>query len=499
MNILLFWVPSNNGKLPMPLGLLSVSKIIEKCGFNAKIFDSIDFGCNEEDGVGFEKIYRVIEDYKPSIIGYGGITTSYGETKKLSFKIRKRYPEIIQIAGGPLSSVSKLLLTNAKIDAVFHGETEISLPIFLEKITCGKLYDKTPGISCLLNGQIMRNLPAEQTRNLDEASFLPYHLIDVSKYLHSIEDVLHSFKFGLKNNPFFSEILGKIGNTKALFPLTTSRGCTHKCSFCYRHVRGIRQNSVGYVINHLKYIQKQYNVNGFEFCDELFNTKQEWVLEFCDAIEKEKMNIIYRILGARADKINKLILQRLQKTGCFMINYGQESGSDAILKEYGKGISAKQNKETTLLTKEMGIHNTVQLVIGSPGETLDTIYESIQFLKDVDAYQYSANYLIPFPETPIWKYVEEKGLVKNLETYLNCVASGPGQPQINLTQVPDKQWKRWGHLIRKELRLYYYRKKKPSLYFFYYVYFNFVYNFTHTVPGKIKRLFKKVLPFVNLN
>lgn len=483
----------------MPLGLLSVSAIIEKCGSNAKIFDLYlnGFGIHGEDDASFEKIYRVIEDWKPAIVGYGGITTSYGVTKRLSLKIRKRYPEIIQIAGGPLSSVSILLINNARIDAVFHGETEISLPVFLGKIACGEPFYETPGISYLLNGQVLRNLPAEQIRNLDAVPILPYHLIDVSKYLHPLEDMLHAFAFGLKNNPFFADILKKIGDTNYLFPVITSRGCTHKCSFCYRHVRGIRQNSVGYVINHLKYIQKRYDVNGFEFCDELFNSKPEWVLEFCDAIEKEKMSIIYRIIGARADKINKLILQRLQKTGCFMINYGQESGSDTILKEYGKGISVKQNREATLLTREIGIHNTVQLVIGSPGETIDTIYESIQFLKDVDACQYSANYLIPFPETPIWQYVEEKGLVKDLETYLDRVASGPGQPLINLTQVPDKHWKRWGHLIRKELRLHYYRKKRPGLYFFYYMFINFVYNSSHLVPWKIKSLLKnKFLGYV---
>ena len=103
------------------------------------------------DSSNFDNIYRLIEDFKPSIVGFGGIATSYGRAKKLSLNIKNKYPEILQTAGGPLSSVYRLLLTKTSIDVIFHGETEVSLPIFLKKFEQKEPYYDTPGISYLLN------------------------------------------------------------------------------------------------------------------------------------------------------------------------------------------------------------------------------------------------------------------------------------------------------------------------------------------------------------
>ena len=70
----------------LPLGLLYVGAIIERCGHEAKIADPYldDFELKDFDSGGFGKINSIIEDYQPSIIGYGGIATSYGRTKRLS-------------------------------------------------------------------------------------------------------------------------------------------------------------------------------------------------------------------------------------------------------------------------------------------------------------------------------------------------------------------------------------------------------------------------------
>jgi radical SAM superfamily enzyme YgiQ (UPF0313 family) len=211
-------------------------------------------------------------------------------------------------------------------------------------------------------------------------------------------------------------------------------------------------------------------------------------MELCDAIEKNKLDIFFIIGAARVDKIDERMLRRLKKTGCIEIGYGQESGSDTILKEYGKGVTSQKNKETTLLTKKIGLINSVQLVIGSPSETTGTICETIQFLKDVDAYQYSLNYLIPLPETPIWEYVKENKLVKDVEQYLDMVAEYGGVPLINLTKEPDKIWKSWDPMVNKELKSYYYRKTKLKYYYLHMLLFSIVSTTESLVPHRVKML-----------
>ena len=452
----------------IPLGLLYVGGIIERCGHRVKIVDPylFDLDLIKYDAGDYGWLDRIIAEFSPSIIGYGGIATSYGRTKRLSLYVRNRYPEILQIAGGALASVYELLLTSTGIDVVFHGETEVSLADFISKYELKEPFLNVPGISFKVNGHIQKNPNALQIENLDLIPFPAYHLIDIERYVYNIRDWLRNYSPSLINNPHYPDILRRIGKKKKYISIVTSRGCTHRCLFCYRHFQGVRQHSADYVINHIKYLREQYGIEGFQFSDELFNVSTEWVGRLCDSIERDGLDIFYLIGGARVDRINDKILNRLKETGCIEINYGQESGSDVILKEYRKGVSSKLNKEITSLTSwKAGIHCPVQLVIGSPSETMDTIRETIQFLKDLKVCHYSLNYLIPLPETPIWKFVQDRALIDNEEQYLDQVADGGGSAIINLTKMPDAQWSKLFFHIKKEVLLGYY-KEKPIHYYF---------------------------------
>jgi anaerobic magnesium-protoporphyrin IX monomethyl ester cyclase len=495
MNVLLINSPSRKGKggCMLPLGLIYVGGIIKRYDHDVRIIDPYlndieECGYNNID---INKIYEIINDYKPTIIGYGGIATSYGIAKYLSNHIRLEYPEIFQIAGGALSSVYRLLLTNTGIDLVFHGETEVSLPIFLSEFAKNGNYAKNPGVSYRENGEVKKNKPAPQIEDIDSIPFPDYNLVNLRHYFIDINDWIQGYASIARNDHQAKEIADKIGDSKYYIPLVTSRGCTHRCLFCYRHFFGIRKHSVNYVINHIKFIMNSYGIRGFQFVDELFNPTKEWVTEFCKAIRKENIDIFYMIGGARVDKIDIEMIEQLKETGCIEIDYGQESGSDIILKEYRKGVTSKLNKEITIATKAIGLHTPVQLVIGSPGETTDTIWETIRFLKEVDGERYSLNYLIPLPETPVWKYVEQNNLVKDVESYLDMVAEfGGTEPLINLTKCPDREWQRWLILIRKEMLLHYSRDDKRK-YFYYKWFYGLLYIIAYFVP---KQRLKELIP-----
>jgi anaerobic magnesium-protoporphyrin IX monomethyl ester cyclase len=464
MHILLINVPSRSGTggKCLPLGLLYVGGIIERTGHSAHIVDPYinNPDITEFDQGNFSDIDEVIDMSHPEIIGFGGIGSSYGRTKILSEYLHKKYPAIFQIAGGPLSSLYELLLTKTHVSLIFHGETEITFPLFLEKFEKQTNWKQIPGISYHDGNSIVRNPLAPQIENLDEIPLPAYHLINVKDYLGSISGIIDAYPDDRGKNFDAESAAQKIKSGGKLLIMITSRGCTNKCSFCYRHMKGYRQHSVPFVINHIKFLKSHYGIRGFEFGDELFNFKKDWVLEFCNAIEHENLDIYYRILGARVDRIDREVLQRLKDTGCVSITYGQESGSDTILKEYKKGVTAGKNAEITHLTKEVGLISPIQIVIGSPGETPKTINETIQFLKDNDAGNPSINYFIPFPETPIWEYVTENNLIPDLENYLDVVADlGGATPIVNLTHVPDRVWRSWYSKILLEVKLHGYRRK----------------------------------------
>ena len=461
MHVLLINVPSRRGKggLFLPLGLLYVGGILERAGHLVEIFDPYchDLELVRFDSGDYAELDAKIQDFKPEIIGFGGIGSSYGRTKKLSGYLHQHYPQVFQIAGGPLSSLYQMILEKTQINLVFHGETERTLPIFMEKFGKGESWKDIGGISYKADGKIQRNSLAPQIGDIDEVPFPSYHLVDLKLYYKSIFDVIEGFAADNIGKFDRERVLRKVASDSATVPLITSRGCTNKCSFCYRHMKGYRQHSVTYVINHMKLLQSRYGIRGFEFGDELFNFNEVWVLEFCDMIDQEGLDIYYQVLGARVDRITLKMLERLKETGCVGINYGQESGSDSILKEYRKGVGLQKNTEITLMTKDVGLLCPVQIVIGSPGETPKTIDETIRFLKDVQVGTPSVNYLLPFPETPIWQYVIDNGLISDVEKYLDIVAEEGGSPIVNLTHVSDRIWRSWNFRIKNEIKLHNYR------------------------------------------
>jgi radical SAM superfamily enzyme YgiQ (UPF0313 family) len=419
----------NGGEIP--LGLIYAGSIIERCGHNAKIYDPYlnDEELKRFDNGDYSELDGILEEYCPDIVGFGGIASSYGRTKKLSNYIFEKHPGILQIAGGALASANELLLTKTNVALIFHGETERTLPIFLERYCNEAPYVDIPGVSTISpEGGIRRNPLAQQIENLDEIPIPNYNLLDLKAY--HLEEMY----------------------------MITSRGCTNRCSFCYRHMKGHRQHSVSYLIDHIKFIIEHFGITRFAFIDELFNANKQWILEFCDAIEREKLKISF-VTSFRADKVDEFLLKRMKEIGCYNIHYGQESGSDTILKEYRKGVNAITNKKITILTRQQGLECPVQIVIGSPSETPRTIQETTDFLIDIGEGQLSINYLIPFPETPIWEYVEKNHLIPDVEKYLDEIAHWGGSPVLNLTQVPDNIWRTWSFQMKTNVRLAFLKKE----------------------------------------
>ena len=464
MHIILINVPSRKGEGGkfLPIGLLYLGGIVERCGHSVSIIDPycIDPKLTAFDQEDYSDIDVVIKIHHSKIICFGGISSSYGRTKKLSKYIHLNYPGIFQIAGGPLASVYELLLHNTSINLVFHGETENTFPLFLDKFENNENWEMISGVSYLRDYQIIRNPNVNQIENLDTIPFPSYHLVKLEDYYDSMLRIVDSYSSDYNFNFDYKCVIESFSSGGSIIPLMTSRGCTNKCSFCYRHMKGYRQHSVSYVISHIKFLNATYGIRGFNFADEFFNYNKEWVIEFCDAIDHENLDIYYLIAGARVDKIDEEMLKRLKKSGCVYIAYGQESGSNTILKEYRKGVTARQNLEITLLSKECGLICPVQIVIGSPGETQQTIDETIKFIIDSGSETPSLNYLLPFPETPIWKYVTDNKLIPDIEKYLDDVAEMGGCFGIvNLTQVPNYIWQKWIVNILNEIKLNSFRKK----------------------------------------
>ncbi len=378
-------------------------------------------------------------------VGFGGISTSYWYVKRLAPLIRSRIPGIHLVAGGVLSSAWKLLLTHTPIDVVCFGEGEtVGVEVFQRLATSGRDFSGIKSIAIRQNGNAIRTPMRDYIENLDYIPFPDYSLLKIEEYLlEPMKDLV--FRTSASASRLYQPGM-KLLNIK------TARGCTNRCTFCYRHFTGHRQHSVKYVIDHIKYVQDEFNVRFFRFGDELFTRDPEWVLAFCDALERENMNIRFIILGVRTDTVSKKLLQRLIEVGCVGAGFGFESGSQIILDEMQKNTSVAENIQAIQLANEVKLTIFVYIVLGMPSETETTVKETADALikAGVRAECLGINFAQAYPGTWLYHWARKRGFITDEDKYLDLLGQTTDYP-FNFTRVPAQMVKGWRWGVIKEL------------------------------------------------
>lgn len=451
MKVLFVNVPSRPGIDNPPDGVLAVASATYKAGYEVKI---LDFGYITEKEI--KELDNTVTQFKPGIIGFGGITASYRGVKQLSFHLNSKYPDILLVAGGVLTSVKDLILTKTPVEICFDGEAEYSFVEFLEDIEKGFSYEKTPGISYLEDDQIVTTPPLPLEKNLDVFGIPEYHLIDLKKYLTPMDKWINHYYAAVSDIFSKKEIDEILNKYPYISSIQSSRGCTHRCAFCYRHMVGIRQNTVDFVSRHIRFLMDNYNINCFCFGDELTTVNKKWMMDFCDAIEN--LGIIFMLYGVRANRVNEELIRRLKEVGCIDIQCGYESGSDEILHYIKKGTTREDNLTAAKLLKKYKIINIPEMIIGFPIETEETINQSITFLKEIDTIISSVNFALPFPETPLWDYCIKNSLITNKEEYVLNLSEA-AILQVNMTGMSDAQLFRQRSRLHYEVKSAYYLKR----------------------------------------
>lgn len=196
--------------------------------------------------------------------------------------------------------------------------------------------------------------------------------------------------------------------------MMTSRGCPYHCTFClwpqsmYGHKQRFR--SIDNVISEIKILRERYGLKEINIDDGTFTTRKDRVLEFCERVQKEQLNIIWTCNG-RVDNLDDEMLIAMKKAGCKMIRLGVESGSQEVLDRIKKGLTLQQIEEGFKLVKKHGIQALGGFMFGFPYDTRETIEQTINFAKKLspDQVQFSIN--MSYPGTSLYEYARENNLV----------------------------------------------------------------------------------------
>lgn len=193
----------------------------------------------------------------------------------------------------------------------------------------------------------------------------------------------------------------------------TSRGCPFQCIFClwpqtiYKEHRHRKRNPVD-IADEMNWLIKNFNFKSIYFDDDVFNIDRNHVLSICKEIKKRKINIPWAAM-ARADLMDEGLLDSMADAGLFALKYGIESANQAILNYCKKNMNLEKISYIITLTKKVGIKVHLTFYLGLPGETLQTIQETIDFIKKVKPHSLQFSLATPFPGTEYFNYLEQNG------------------------------------------------------------------------------------------
>lgn len=185
--------------------------------------------------------------------------------------------------------------------------------------------------------------------------------------------------------------------------IVTSRGCPAGCKYCIKHVTyqySVRLHSPERIMREL-WILHDLGVHNIHMYADLFTVNRDQVMELCQRIIDEKLPIRWTC-NSRVDFVDREMLQIMGKAGCWLISWGIESGNEMILKRAAKGANPKKAAQALTWAKEAGIRNWGYFIIGLPGETEETIRETIEFSKTLPLDLALFHIAAPYPGTPFF-------------------------------------------------------------------------------------------------
>lgn len=197
--------------------------------------------------------------------------------------------------------------------------------------------------------------------------------------------------------------------------VVTQRGCIGQCAFCCQPTfwGERRQRSVSHVIQELRWVQ-QLGYREVSFDDPRLTVDPKWAHALMDQMIVQKIDLTWTCTDHATSGIgrDRELLKKMKKAGCHQIRLGLESANLEILKNIRKNVTPDQIRQTIALIKKEGMKVVLFLLLGLPGETKETMRETIDFAKSVDADYITLGIAQPYPGTPFFDYLAQNNYLK---------------------------------------------------------------------------------------
>ena len=429
MKILLVNPPIREWAKPncVPLGLGYIAAVLRQEHHEVEVMDVNAFRWTQDE------VEDKIRDAKFDAVGIGGIVTVYSYVKWIISVVKRYHPQTKVVVGGSVaSSVPRTLLERTPTDIAVVGEGEETAKELFQALA-----DSEPDLSGISgiwfkdgNARIHRTPARSPIKNLDTIPMPAWDLFPMDVYLKNPVGAPNRNKW-VNGNP---------SDDALSMNLSATRGCPYRCVYCYHDFmgQGYRTRSPQNVFSEMETLCHRYGVRYFHFVDDEFVMNEDFVYGFCKMVREASLGITWGCSG-RANLMTEDLVATMAGSGCILIGYGIESGSQKMLDIMRKNVTVEQAKEAVKLTKKYLGWADCSFMIGIPGETEQTIQETIDFCKELDLAPEVVFFATPYPGTELYEIAKVQGRIGDEEAYILRLGEQGEQIVVNLTDFTDEE------------------------------------------------------------
>lgn len=419
------------------LGLAYLAAVSEQRGDEVIVYDA-----DVED----EPITEVVRRFEPHIVGITANTPQVKSAWRAAAAI-KSIKDVPVVLGGPHVSVLPAeSAARPEVDVVVRGEGEaiwIKLCEIIERaqqqqptFTARDLLDPQAGrlagllgISYFtLDGREQHNPDHPPIADLDTLPFPAYHFFKMDRYtnLQPATDAIDGAKS---------------------FSVMTSRGCPYRCTFCSQSIMPVkwRARSPESVLAEWQHLVHNLGAQEIGVLDDSANIQVNRLEKMADLLIEHKVNHVPWIFvnGIRANLATPHLLAKLKQAGLKRVAFGVESGDPDVLLSIDKKIDHDTIRQAFKNAKQVGLETIGFFIIGLPGETEESMEQTIRFACEVDPLIANFSMMTPYPGTKVYEIVKRRGrlLLQDWEDYVFFDGKARYELDGMTAALVERKWK----------------------------------------------------------
>ena len=370
--------------LEYPIYLAYIVAVLEEAGLEVAFVDAVMEEMSIEDFAGATSAIGpdlvVLECSTPSI--YHDLETARVAKEGLP-------GTFVALTGShPTVFHEEILRDNPAVDAIVRGEAELTVRDLALSLASGENLSGVQGLTYREGDGVLVNPPRPLIEDLDSLPFPARHIVRQEGYRAAIY------------------------SGERPTAMVSSRGCPYHCVYClwpetlYGHK--FRARSAQNVVDEMEHVVRDYGVDEIYFDDDCLTLSKKRVLEMCRLILDRALDVKW-IVQARVDTVDKEVLSAMKEAGCHYVLFGVESGSPKMLEIMKKRITLDRARRAFRDCRDLGIKTQAFFLFGVPGENQETIEETIEFARELDADSTQFAIAIPHPGTELYQVCSDHG------------------------------------------------------------------------------------------